>query len=271
MEVILPANTTRWGMDEQIYQQIANRMMEDAAQIGWPYEVHTLEDLSFYYFGDTSGKLPQRFLQEKVFLLHIQDFAEHYNFPDEMSGYTNYTNGPAYARWHTLIFGIETNHWAIGVKDGLAESGLAVCRSLLNMGNQRFSWEKDPGYPTNLIVGDFRISIRAAGNDPGERRISREKLWSEKAGFNILKREMGDDPGTTLAEVGYTGDNVPLECILCLRMRQDLIKQVMIGDQEAVFETFKDGCSTFLSIPVTIHKPGVLKFTIRHEAFNRQI
>ncbi|MBN2238405.1 MAG: hypothetical protein JW712_01420 [Dehalococcoidales bacterium] len=270
MEVILPANTTRWGMDEQIYRQVANRMAEEAAAKGWPYEVHTLEDLNTYYFGDTSGRFPQAYLQEKVFLLHIQNLAEHYDFPGEMTGYTNYTCGPAYSRWHTLIFGIETNHWAIGIKDGLAESGLAVCQSLLNMGNTRFPWEKDAGYPTNLIVGDFRISIRATGKNPGERRISRKKLWNEKANFNILKREMGDDSMVTLAEVGYIGENVPLDFNLCLRMRQDVIKQVMIENHEAAFETFTDDCSTYLSIPVTIDKPGLLKLTVRHEAFNRQ-
>jgi hypothetical protein len=81
---------------------------------------------------------------------------------------------------------------------------------------------------------------------------------------------MGDDPEITLAEIGYIGENVPMDFSLCLRMRQNLIKQVMIEDQEAAFETFKDDCSTFLSIPVTINKPGVLKLTVRHEAFNNQ-
>ncbi|GAI09133.1 unnamed protein product, partial [marine sediment metagenome] len=70
MEVIIPANGSRWGMDEQIYQYVVNKMVEAAAAKGWPYEVHTLEDLSFYYFGEPTGRLPQRYLQEKVFLLH---------------------------------------------------------------------------------------------------------------------------------------------------------------------------------------------------------
>jgi len=270
MEVIIPANTTRWGMDEQIYQYLANKMVEAAAQKGWPYEIHTLEDLSTYYFGESTGRLPQRYLQEKVFLLHIQNLSEHYDFPNKMPAYTNYTNGPAYGAWHTLVFGIETNHGAINVKDGLAESGLVLCQSLLNMGNTRFPWEKDAGYPNNLLVGDFRISIRASGQNPGKRRISREKIWKEKANFDILKREMGEDPEITLAEVGYLGENAPLEFDLCLRMRQKLIRKVMIENQEIEFETFKDGCSTFLSIPVTLNKPGLLKLKITHEPFRRE-
>ena len=271
MEVILPANTTRWGMDEQIYQYVANKMVKAAAEKGWPYEIHTLEDLNLYYFGEPTGKLPQRYLQEKVFLLHIQNLSEHYDFPNKMPAYTNYTNGPAYGKWHTLVFGIETNHGAIKVEDGLAESGLVLCQALLKMGNTRFPWEKADGYPTNLLVGDFRISIRATGKNPGERRISREKIWNEKANFDILKRLMAEDPETTIAKVGYLGENVPLGFELCLRMRQKQIKRVMIEDKPAEFETFEDDCSTFLSIPVTINKPGLLKLKIKHEPFKREI
>jgi len=269
MEVIIPANSTKWGMDEQIYQYVVSRMVEAAAAKGWPYEVHTLEDLNFYYFGEPTGRLPQRYMQEKVFLLHIQNTFEHYDFPKKMSAYTNYTNGPAYLKWHTLVFGMETNNWALKVEDGLGESGLIPCQTLLNMGNTRFPWEKYAGYPINLVVGDFRISVRASGKNPGERRISREKLWNERANFDILKREMLEDPETTLAEVGYLGENVPLEFDLCLRMRQNLIKKVMIEDQEVKFETFKDDCSTFLSIPVTVDKPGLLKLKITHEPYKR--
>ena len=269
MEVIIPANSSRWGMDEQIYHYVVNKMVEAAAAKGWPYEVHTLEDLSFYYFGEPTGRLPQRYLQEKVFLLHIQNLFEHYDFPKKMSTYTNYTNGPAYRDWHTLIFGMETNNWAIKVEDGLAESGLVPCQTLLKMGNGRFPWEKYAGYPINLLVGDFRISVRASGKNPGERRISRQKIWNERANFDILKREMLEDPETTLAEVGYLGENVPLEFDLCLRMRQNLIKKVMIEDREVEFETFKDDCSTFLSIPVTVNKPGLLKLKITHEPYKR--
>ena len=269
MEVIIPANSTKWGMDEQIYQYVANKMVEAAQAKGWPYEIHTLEDLSFYYFGEPTGRLPQRYLQEKVFLLHIQNLYEHYDTPEKMPGYTNYTNGPAYLKWHTLVFGMETNHWSIKVEDGLAESGAVPCQALLNMGNTRFPWEKDAGYPTNILCGDFRISVRSSGKNPGERRISREKVWNERANFDILKREMLEDPETTLAEVGYIGENVPLEFDLCLRMRQNVIKKVMVEDQELEFETFKDNCSTFLSIPMSLKKAGLSKLKITHEPYKR--
>jgi hypothetical protein len=271
MEVIIPANSTKWGMDEQIYQHVAGRMQQAAEAEGWPYEIHTLEDLSFYYFGDgPTARLPHRYLEEKVFLLHIQNMYEHYNKPSSLPGYTNYTCGPAYMKWHTMVFGMETNHWSIKPEDGLGESGLIPCRALMEMGNNRFPWEKDPGYPTNLLCGDFRISIRTRGNTPGERRVSREKLWPERVNFNILKREMLEDPQTTLAEVGYMGENVPLDFALCLRMRQDVINGVSIDGEKVDFETFKDHCSTFLYIPMTVEKPGLQKITVTHEAFSKK-
>jgi hypothetical protein len=269
LEVIIPANTSRWGMDEQIYQHVAIRMKEAAEAAGWPYEVHTLEDLSFYYFGEApTGRMPHSYLKEKVFLLHIQNDYEHYD--QGKSGYTNYTCGPAYVKWHTLVFGMETNHWSIKPEDGLGESGLIPCRALLEMGNKRFSWEKDSGYPTNLLCGDFRISIRAVGKTPRELRASREQLWPERFRFDILKRQMLEDPETTLAEVGYLGEKFPLHFAVCLRMRQDVIKQVSVNGSKSKFETFKDQCSTFVYIPMTIERAGLNKVTISHEAFKRK-
>jgi hypothetical protein len=265
MEVIIPANTTKWGMDEQIYQYIANKMVEYSASQGWPFEIHTLEDLANYYFGDQkTGNIPWKYLKEKVYLLNIQDFYESYDFPNR-AGYTNYTCGPAYLNWHTLVFGIETNHWSLGAID-IAISGLAPCISLLKMGQERFPWEKSNGFPINLLVGDFRISIRAIGRNVSERRKNREEIWNEREKFNILQREL-INPETTLAKVGYLGEKVPLKIALCLRMRQQNIKKVIIENEEVFFETFRDSCSKFLYIPMTIKKRGILKIKISHEVY----
>jgi hypothetical protein len=267
LEVIIPGNTTKWGMDEQIHQYVANRMVEAAAEKGWPYEVHSLEDLSYYYFGEPRGRFAHRYLQEKVFLLHIQNADEGFEYPEGKDTYTNYTCGPAYQRWHTLVFGIEMNHRAIAVPDGLGDSGLVPCQALLGMGNTRLPWERYTGYPTNLLVGDFRISVRATGRNPGELRVSREKIWAERASFNILNREMLEGGQATVAEVGYAGDKCPLEFELCLRMRQKSIRKVTVEGRSAAFETFRDRCSTFVSVPVRMEKPGVVHLTIEHEMF----
>ena len=269
MEVIIPANSTKWGMDEQIYQHVVNKMVEAAEAKGFPYEIHTLEDLAFYYFGEAdTGRLPWKYQKEKVFLLNVQNSYEHYDAPERLPGYTNYTCGPAYLKWHTLVFGMETNHWGVTSPADIAESGLVPCQALLTMGNKRFSWEKAAGYPTNLICGDFRISIRALGNTPGERRVSRERIWNERNNFSILERELVD-PETTLAKVGYLGKNFPLEFAFCLRMREKVIKKVLVEDQEIAFETFEDHCSTFLYIPMSIEKERVLNLKIIHEPYQK--
>lgn len=265
MEVIVPANTTTWGMDEQIHQYVAHKMQNYAEEHGWPYEVHTLEDLSAYYFGGRDGRLPHASLQEKTFLLQVQNPYEQFAFPEDFPGYTNYTCGPAYLRWHTMVFGMETNHFSIRPDQGLGESGMLPCRALLEMGNQRFAWERAPGYPTNLLCGDFRISLRPIGENPGQLRTSRERLWKERFFFDVLKRET-IDAKTTVAEVGYLGDNLPLDLALCLRMRQKDIHRVCIHEEDAAFETFTDHCSTFVHIPLRLQAAGRTKVTIEHGA-----
>jgi len=269
MEVIIPANTSKWGMDEQIYQYTASKMADYSSSRGWPFEVHTLEDLSSYYFGDPkTGRLPRRYLKNKVYLLDIQDFNETYDFPGK-PGYTNYTCGPAYNRWHTLVFGIETNHWSLNAEN-VAISGLIPCIALLKMGQEKAPWEKEEGYPINLLCGDFRISIRAKGSNHSERRLSREKIWNVKDKFSILKREL-IDPETTLVKVCYIGEETPLEFALCLRMRQKLIKKVLVEDKDISFDTFTDKCSTFLYFPLSFNKENLLKIKIKHDAFNKRI
>ncbi|MBN1106129.1 MAG: hypothetical protein JXL84_22155 [Deltaproteobacteria bacterium] len=280
MEVILPANTTRWAVDEQVHLHVAQRMVDAAEEAGWPYEIHTLEDLAAYYFGEKEvGNMPWTFLKEKMYLLHMQDSHDDYDIPEEaalntMTGqagqttYTNYTCGPAYMKWHSLVFGMEVNHGAIPDAGDVGESGMVPCTALLKMGSERFSWEKDPGYPVNILHGDFRVSIRPVGRNAAERRASRIRIWGERAHFNLPQREMVD-PGTTMARVRYFGHDLPMEFALCLRMRQSRIQSVSIGGKETAFETFRDRCSTYVFIPLMLEKAGVLEVTIRHPGEKR--
>jgi hypothetical protein len=53
-------------------------------------------------------------------------------------------------------------------------------------------------------------------------------------------------------------------------MRQNLIKKVTAEGQEVEFETFKDNCSTFVSIPMTLEKAGLLRLKVTHEPFERR-
>ena len=267
MEVIIPSNTTRFGMDEQIYQHVANRLKASAEDEGWPYEVHTLEQLSTYYFGDAgTGMYPQKYIEDKVFLLRLQNTYEQY----DGIKYNNFTNGPAYMKWHTMVFGVETNHWSIPVESGLGESGLVIAKGLLDIGNRRCPWERHAGYPTNIIAGDFRMSVRAAGKTPVERRASREKIWKERDKFNIIRRTMGNNLEATFARLGYMGENDPFNIELCLRMRQSVIKKVFVDGREAKFATFKDNCSTYVSIPLEIDRAGTFDVKISHEAYRKK-
>jgi hypothetical protein len=275
MEVILPANTTKWAVDEQIHLYVAQRMVDAAEEAGWPYEIHTLEDLATYYFGEREiGNMPWTSLKEKMFLLHMQDSNDNYDIPGEaaldtltpqagQSTYTNYTCGPAYMKWHSLVFGMETNHGAITDAGDVAESGMVPCAALLKMGSGRFTWEKDVGYPVNILHGDFRVSIRPAGNNAAQRRASRIRIWGERNHFNYPQRQM-IDLDTTIARVRYFGDDFPMEFALCLRMRQKHINSVSIGGKDIHFETFRDRCSTFVHIPIMMERAGVLEVKIKH-------
>jgi hypothetical protein len=145
----------------------------------------------------------------------------------------------------------------------LAESGMVPCASLLKMGSGRFPWEKDPGYPVNILQGDFRVSIRPVGNTAAERRASRIRIWGERNHFNHPQRERMDSD-KTIARVRYFGDDLPMEFALCLRMRQKHVQSVSIRGKETNFETFRDRCSTFVYIPIRMESAGVLEVTIKH-------
>jgi len=275
MEVIIPANTTKWAMDEQIHQYVAQKMVDAAEESGWPYEIHTLEDLATYYFGGRDiGNSPWSYMKEKIFMLHMQDFSDGYDIPEESdmtdgtpepggTTYTNYTCGPAYMKWHSLVFGMETNHGAITQAGDVAESGMVPCAALLKMGSTRFPWEKEIGYPVNILHGDFRISIRAVGNNAAERRNSRIRVWGERHHFNHPQRQM-KDLETTVARVRYFGNDLPMQFALCLRMRQKNIKSVCLGGEEIDFNIFEDRCSTYVYLPLIMERAGVLEVTIKH-------
>jgi hypothetical protein len=192
----------------------------------------------------------------------MQDFYDNYHTPEE-DQYTNYTCGPAYLKWHTLVFGMEINHYALPRANDIALSGLVPCSALLKMASIRFPWEKDRGYPVNILHGDFRISIRPLGSNASERRASRIRIWNERKNFNLPQREMVDQE-TTIARVRYFGWDLPMEFAVCLRMRQKNIRSVTIGSKDAEFRTFEDGCSSFVYIPIRMERAGTIELTIKH-------
>jgi len=277
MEVIITANTSRWGMDEQTHQYIGLKMAEACERAGWPYEVHSIDDLWVYYFGERKiGNQPWAALKQKTFVLDTVSPVDGYDAPvddkeietfeDPATGYTNYICAPAYQQYHTAIFGAEVNHWSMTRPEDQAKSGLAPCEALLKLGCMRFPWEKDAGYPVNLIQGDFRHSVRAVGANAAELRASRIRLWNQRMYFDTPHRFM-PDPTTTVSKMRYIGKDLPLEFAICLRMRHDKIDSVTLGNQEVPFETFKDSCSTYVYVPVKITKPGTVSLTLKHPVY----
>jgi hypothetical protein len=158
---------------------------------------------------------------------------------------------------------METNHYALSRPDDIALSGLVPCSALLEMGCTRLPWERDKGYPVNILHGDFRISIRPLGKNVSERRTSRIRIWNERKNFNLPQREMAGQE-MTIARVRYFGRDLPMEFALCLRMRQNNIKSVTTRCKEVQFETFKDDCSTFVYIPIMMEKAGTIELVIKH-------
>jgi len=158
---------------------------------------------------------------------------------------------------------METNHWSITDPEDIALSGVVPCSALLKMGSTRFPWEKDRGYPVNILHGDFRISLRPLGKNAAERRASRTRIWSERMYFNLPQREM-PDPETTVTRVRYFGKALPMEFALCLRMRQSPVKRITLDGRTVEFETYKDKCSTFVYIPLVMDRAGTIELTIKH-------
>jgi hypothetical protein len=74
------------------------------------------------------------------------------------------------------------------------------------------------------------------------------------------------DMDTTVARVRYFGHELPMEFALCLRMRQNDISGVTIGGKDIGFEIFRDRCSTFVYVPITMERVGVSEVTIKHPA-----
>ena len=263
MECIVPANTTKWGMDEQIHLDVAKKMVASAEAAGYPYEIHTLEDIYCYYFGQHPlGSMAWQPIKEKNYLLQTQDAFDGYDAPfDEAqpeervqpitgySGYTNYTCGPAYRKWHSLVLGIETNHWSMTNPTDIAINGMVPCRTLLKLGSTRSPWEKDTGYPTNIIQGDFRISIRPVGKNAAERRASRVLLWNERQNFNLPWREMPDEENHNGQGTFALAIQAPLEFALCLRMRQNPIHSITMGGKKVNYETFQDSAPSISTSP----------------------
>lgn len=74
----------------------------------------------------------------------------------------------AYHRFHTMLFSMEIMYEA---------SGLIKLRKILEMGNQPWRYEKDPGYPVRVVLPPEPFAVAAYGQTAAARRRSRVELW----------------------------------------------------------------------------------------------
>jgi len=207
-EAVITAHTSEAGEDEFIHRAVGLKMVEGAARAGYPFALRRVR-LS--------------------------------------ADYNNFFCGMCYERFHSLAFGMETNHFTL-TPDESAESALAAITPLLRGGNQRACWEVEPGYPNRITVGDFFISLRATGTCREEIRQSRCQLWRARHNFTWPRREM-PNPHTLRVSTEYTGEEEGFAFSLCCRLRgQPEIDNVSLNETQADFRTCSDDCSTYVFV-----------------------
>ncbi|MBN2455224.1 MAG: hypothetical protein JXB29_01600 [Sedimentisphaerales bacterium] len=87
-----------------------------------------------------------------------------------------YTAHYAFAKYHTLILVAEI---------GWEQSGVALLKGLVNIGNNLWDDEAFAGYPVNTIAKIGYSRILAWGSTAKQRRKSRFELWQKQAGLEI--------------------------------------------------------------------------------------
>jgi len=213
VQAIVTGNTGTDGEDEMIYHAVAQRLIEGAAEAGFPFVVHTTK---------------------------------------RNEGYNNFIAGLCHQRFHTLAFGMEVNHHALTPAEAAA-SGTAVIGALLEAGNGRPWWEAQTGYPVNILAGDLFTSIRPTGHTAAERRVSRVAIWRDRRFFSLGQRETPTPTTLRVpfTYTGYRDDAPRHAFALCCRIRGvgKRIKARLNG-QTVEATTFADACSTYVSVDV---------------------
>lgn len=222
LEAIVIDHNANAGEDQCILRNMARQMVDAGARAGYPFLLHTLE--------------PYQNLRKKADLL--SEFV-----------FNNHVNGAMYGAFHSLTFGVEVNHFVLGPND-TAKSGLAVIKSLLEMGNTVFPWEYHPGYPNRILSGDFLASIRPRGKKAHERRNSRKEVWSKRNFFEAPfdpYRKMVDDHSVNIT-VKYSGEGeITSGITISFRIRGTAkFRKITANDETIEYYVKRDECSTYV-------------------------
>ncbi|MBN2582243.1 MAG: hypothetical protein JXL80_04185 [Planctomycetes bacterium] len=213
LQAVVTGNNTEEGEDRFLYGAVAHRLVEAAAENGYPFLIHT----------------------EK-----------------RNEGYNNFIAGLCYDWFHTLAIGMEVNHHVLS-PDEAGAAGLSVIRTLLDEGNGRSPWQAWDGYPTDLLRGDFAASIRPLGADAAARRKSRAAIWQNRRFFHLGRREAPSRNTVRIAAhySGDATDSVSHGFTLCCRVRgvRGRVKAELNG-QAVEAATYYDRCSTYVFVAV---------------------
>jgi hypothetical protein len=221
--VIIDQNATE-GEDQYILGEMARGMLRAAAREGYPFLLHTLE--------------PYGNLKKKA---------------EALAGYSfnNHVNRALYDAFHPLTFGMEVNHFVLR-PDETARSGLAVIKSMLEMGSRVFPWEYHPGYPNRILSGDFLAWIGPRGRNAHARRASRKEIWSKRHFFRVPfapYREMMDRHSVRIT-VRYAGEEEITNGItIGFRIRGlPRIRSITVNGEHRDYYVKRDECSTYVFV-----------------------
>ena len=207
-EAIVAAATRDLGEDVPIYHAIGGKMLSAAAQRGYPFLMHTVP----------TG-----------------------------SGYNNFFCGECYERFHSVVFGMEVNHSLLTPAE-TADSGMAIIEVLLMEGNDTSLWQRHPGYPNGILLGDSFTSIRPVGDSAARRRASRSALWQNRDQFSTPTREFIPPRAVRI----QLERSAPLPFALVCRIRgfPDL-KATQLNGRDVEATTSTDSCSTYVSVEIS--------------------
>jgi hypothetical protein len=224
LEAVIMDQNAAQGEDQYIMGEMAREMVHAAAKEGFPFLLHTLE--------------------------HYTDFKKTSAALADVS-FNNYVNGALYDAFHPLTFGMEVNHFVLSPNE-TAQSGLAVIKAMLAMGNRVFPWDCYAGYPNRILSGDFLAWIGPRGRNAHERRTSRQEIWSKRRFFEspfVPYREMLDRHSVRIT-VKYTGEKEIAQGItIGFRLRgTPRINSITANGEHADYHVTQDECSTYVFV-----------------------
>lgn len=226
LQAVVIDRNAKNGEDPFIFASAANEMIQHACTEGYPFLLH---DVDFY-----------RNLRARA-----KGVAQ--------CGFNNYINRACYDAFHSLIFGVELNHFVQSPND-TAASGLAAIKPLLRMGNRTFPWEYFSGYPNRILSGDFLASIRAKGASAGLRRKSRQEIWKSLEGFVIPYnpyRRMLHGSSVEVLYKYHGGKRIKQGLTFCFQiLKNHKVKKVLLNGQSTGFYAKRDRCCTYIFVDV---------------------